>query len=109
MRYLLLLLLAGCAMDPTQYREMLASHCSGYGYTRGTLEHAQCMERTNAQAQANQAQRNRAAMEAGRQINAPQGSALDAYALPQQNAPLRPPTNTHCRPDGLGGMICTTY
>lgn len=109
MRILLCLLLAGCAVTPeerAQYRENLAVHCSGFGYARGSLEHAQCMERTHLQARQNQAVRNQAAMQAGRQITSSQADALDAYAIPRVS-PLR--SSTHCRPDGFGGMTCTQY
>jgi sRNA-binding protein len=110
---LAVLLLAGCVVTPeerAQYRENLAVHCSGFGFVRGTIEHAHCMERTHLQARQNQTVRNQAAMHAGRQITGSQADALDAYAIPQRNTgPLRAPSNTHCRPDGLGGMTCTQY
>lgn len=97
MRYAILLLLVGCAAQGPS----IADTCSAYGYARGSLEHARCMERTHAQAQYQQAERNRALMEASRNLNSQ--PITPAYQV-VPTVPLG--TQIRCRPDGFGGTVC---
>lgn len=94
MRYLIVLLLAGCATQEQiharqqAYVAKLAAQCDAYGFQRGSAEFSQCVMRLDM---ANR-QSNRRALE----------SSVDALNKDQS----RPANMIHCSPDGIGGTIC---
>lgn len=102
---LLLLVLAGCASQAERqarqeaqrqaYAERLAAQCRAYGFSYGTPEFAQCMMQLDI---ANQQARQ------DRQIYYQQ-MMQSGMGMMNQPRPI-PPSQIHCSPDGLGGVIC---
>ncbi len=94
-KWLALLLLAGCSAAPTV--EDYANACDQYGFTRGTDEHAQCIQ-LQAMAQMQVEANRQARLQAG-------GMGLIANAQRQNALAAQAPKRTWCYPSG-NAMFC---
>lgn len=100
MRYLLVLLLAGCATQEQlqerqrAYMNTLYAQCSAYGFAQGTPDFGQCLMRLDM-----------ANRQSGHAANQ---QLIDSGLNTMRQAQPRPayPDQIHCVPDRLGGTIC---